>query len=556
MRTIFSTADKTVAYLGHDGLSKTTFSAWNFLERESEEYKSLNPEAHKKLKDATDFQGDLEDVEIDVLSRVWFRRVWVLQEVVVSKRIVLVCGSRSVSWDDFCQLVLLKPRLHDRYGLSVGKRDLYSYVKNLFLCRCVFQESIGHEKRLPPWYKSIQTAVDVDLSALALFHSARKLEATDTRDKIYSLLGISSRFSFAEFPVDYNMGFQSVCMNFARHYILTMESYDILSHADNSLSTQYESWVPNWLATSSVARTILSTLRPDDVQEEARRRLHIRADNSSFPRRNKRLRCFGSHIGTVQWSSKSIEVTGKAEIDFEKIKARFPQDEPAMNFELLREWERLGYGKAKLRIVRGKVPLQWMHMQEYVRENEDEHGDEHLYDNALARTFNELGILEQHLIMRSRQTVEWSSDDGSKVVDVIVDATSIVDGRSFAKFKPAGPVSTPLAVALVPKDTREDDLIVSITGARIPFVVREVPGDSRFATIESDSETTDCDEEIDDSYSETSDDCKIAGSRLPRRRFWLIGECLINNYGDYDSLKRHDDEEEKTSHDTIEFIFH
>jgi len=36
-----------------------------------------------------------------LLVRLWFTRVWVLQEVIGSQDAVLICGQRSVCWDDF-----------------------------------------------------------------------------------------------------------------------------------------------------------------------------------------------------------------------------------------------------------------------------------------------------------------------------------------------------------------------------------------------------------------------------------------------------------------------
>lgn len=94
-------------------------AAWNFLERECDD-RSLVAERPS----GSEFEGDFSDVEISVLSRPWFRRVWVFQEVVVSKRPLVQCGWRKTTWDSFCKVVLLRPRLNDTYGWSLSKKPL------------------------------------------------------------------------------------------------------------------------------------------------------------------------------------------------------------------------------------------------------------------------------------------------------------------------------------------------------------------------------------------------------------------------------------------------
>jgi hypothetical protein len=90
MRAIYSAAQETIIYLGDEDGGNTCHSAWNFLERHSQWAINENQDIDYTLPTAPEnilqFRGDLEDVEIDVLRRAWFRRVWVFQEVVVSRK--------------------------------------------------------------------------------------------------------------------------------------------------------------------------------------------------------------------------------------------------------------------------------------------------------------------------------------------------------------------------------------------------------------------------------------------------------------------------------------
>jgi hypothetical protein len=90
MRDIYSKAERTVIYLGIDDGGNTLLAAWNFPERECND-RTLVAE----LPSTAEFEGDLTDVEISVLSRPWSRRVWVFQEVIVSRQPLMQCGWRK-----------------------------------------------------------------------------------------------------------------------------------------------------------------------------------------------------------------------------------------------------------------------------------------------------------------------------------------------------------------------------------------------------------------------------------------------------------------------------
>ncbi|CAI0644326.1 unnamed protein product [Colletotrichum noveboracense] len=144
MRDIYASSTETVIYLGNDDGGTTNLSAWNLLERLS--IWALNDQGNKdfdrpsKLQQSlTKFKGSIEDVEIAVLSQPWFSRVWVLQEVVVSKAVSIQCGPRGIPWNDFCKIILLQPRSENeliQYKVcskldALTKRPIISYTSDL-----------------------------------------------------------------------------------------------------------------------------------------------------------------------------------------------------------------------------------------------------------------------------------------------------------------------------------------------------------------------------------------------------------------------------------------
>jgi hypothetical protein len=75
MRDIYMKASKTIIYLGNNDGSNTCASAWNFLQRKSDWIRKGDPEFHSFLCADNSFRGGLEDVEVEVLNRPWFRRI-------------------------------------------------------------------------------------------------------------------------------------------------------------------------------------------------------------------------------------------------------------------------------------------------------------------------------------------------------------------------------------------------------------------------------------------------------------------------------------------------
>ncbi|KAL2289931.1 hypothetical protein FJTKL_01210 [Diaporthe vaccinii] len=118
MRNIFSAASETIIWLGPAG-GNTSVAAWNLLERHSSWALNDRRERDHTLpakleEDLLSFRGEFRDVEIDVLSRPWFKRLWVFQEAVLSRTLSIQCGYRRISWDDFSKTVLQSERHHDR----------------------------------------------------------------------------------------------------------------------------------------------------------------------------------------------------------------------------------------------------------------------------------------------------------------------------------------------------------------------------------------------------------------------------------------------------------
>ncbi|KAK4454877.1 heterokaryon incompatibility protein-domain-containing protein [Podospora aff. communis PSN243] len=102
----------------------------------------------------------------EIFARAWFRRVWILQEVFCAKRASVICGRKTVPTETF----VMMPRL-----MSINPGIHVQSVLDIML-GCLRRHSWRSQE------PDLQT----------LLRRFRASEATDPRDKIYALLGISS----------------------------------------------------------------------------------------------------------------------------------------------------------------------------------------------------------------------------------------------------------------------------------------------------------------------------------------------------------------------------
>jgi hypothetical protein len=336
MKAIYSKAVETVVYLGPRTDSNTGDSAWNFLERNSEWIKSTNPSLYTAQNAKEYFRGGLEDVEIDILSRPWFQRVWVLQEVVVSTAVFIQCGRSKIAWDDFCKVVLTEPRFNGQYGWSFGDKNLYALVENMFKSRCAFQIKTGNQDRVPTWSPYGEASRDYDNSILATLTRARPLQATDPRDKIYALLGISAALDSKsdEIKIDYRKSYNQVYADFARSMIDT-GSYDIFGYLTNRRVKS--PWYPDWHMEKSTP-VVHTALPLEDHARQQARRAEVQANHRWI--NYKRLPCCkGRLIGVVLSLGLHIGLTYNDELGFEKIREQMGNQGEQVNQVILDMWQ-------------------------------------------------------------------------------------------------------------------------------------------------------------------------------------------------------------------------
>jgi len=172
------------------------------------------------------------------LSRPWFRRAWIIQEVVVPKNgIVILCGDIEIRWTKFltAALTLLTNERYDR-----KLQEFLQPIQNI--------HNLAAEDGL--W----------DLSSLLLM--TRPARATDPRDKVFAFLGLCGETEQPDkwpgaLRPDYSRSIKEVFRDATRYCIETSKSLSVLYALHHVVSQPIgknlglPSWVPRWDAEHS-----------------------------------------------------------------------------------------------------------------------------------------------------------------------------------------------------------------------------------------------------------------------------------------------------------------
>ncbi|KAI1861110.1 hypothetical protein JX265_009729 [Neoarthrinium moseri] len=168
-----------------------------------------------------------------LLQRPYWKRMWVFQEIVLSKRAVVHCGIFQASWP--CFRALDKVSGDQRLWAQIQVKEPWV----LELRRALFGIA--------------QFCMDRDDGERIdnVLHPTRSLKATDPRDKLYALLGVCKLPRDFNFAADYSQPLVQVYTNFAESLIRMDHDLSILLTAGiwdprNGPEVGLPSWVPDF----------------------------------------------------------------------------------------------------------------------------------------------------------------------------------------------------------------------------------------------------------------------------------------------------------------------
>lgn len=180
MGEIYSSSKRTVIWLGEGGfLSREAFRACSML--------ASNYSGSAALSNPTTVARpwDPPFVILLLLRRSYFTRVWIIQEVALSRDILLACGSNTLSWWDFAigAAIILTAGMGSKGAAGIG---------NILVARALLPWAPEIRQSDPAWIfqtlKQTELPQAKDILAMAILF--RRSHATDPVDKIFSLLGL------------------------------------------------------------------------------------------------------------------------------------------------------------------------------------------------------------------------------------------------------------------------------------------------------------------------------------------------------------------------------
>ena len=216
MKDIYSCATSVLIYAGEACSSSDLFL--EYLKTAQRSIYSRRGIDSPKLRLPEDRKKVLHQAAKEFLSRKWFQRVWVVQEVALARRVTMMAGDKSVDWSNFST-----GRFRE-LGLPFFARD-------------------GTIPAVLRWEKGKKG--DNLLEAL---HICRSAQATDPRDKFYAVTGLLvQNWVFAP---DYRMPWEFVFTNLAACSVWEDKDLGMLQHVRGTGSQSLPSWVPDWTVRS------------------------------------------------------------------------------------------------------------------------------------------------------------------------------------------------------------------------------------------------------------------------------------------------------------------
>jgi hypothetical protein len=241
MRDIYETATRVIIYLGEDedGSSQIPGTCTKILEAVAKftslagsehlaTHQLIIPRANYASLGLPEIHSPVWEAFRKLLSRPWFLRVWIIQEAVVCKSAEVICGSWKLDWKLFITSFELAIAA-DMPILGGGGPSRASAGRLLF-----FMKVLGSgEPKFTPW------------KLIHLLHRCRIANATNPKDYVFGLLGLSIEAQEPTLLPNYSESVQQVYCRYASYLI---EQGDGIAVLYNSCSAMHglPSWVPNW----------------------------------------------------------------------------------------------------------------------------------------------------------------------------------------------------------------------------------------------------------------------------------------------------------------------
>ncbi|QDS74898.1 hypothetical protein FKW77_003802 [Venturia effusa] len=242
MTRIYTSARRTIVWLGQP--QPMTEAALLFLLEAEKTKQRSNKDTDvmewiaAKLRD--DDLGQIHEALSNFFSNTWFSRVWIQQEFAVSSDVIFVYGRFEIASETIQSAISAVHSIID---------NVYGLYNNTDQAWKLFHLRKEHRDNLPK-----------SSLPLLLYYNFGRLEASDPRDHIFSLLGLVDVDEGKLVKVDYDASVENVFITTMTHCLehYPKSTFRLLSLVGYCPQGKYRkalpSWVPDFSSTSVLTR--------------------------------------------------------------------------------------------------------------------------------------------------------------------------------------------------------------------------------------------------------------------------------------------------------------
>ncbi|KAG9234733.1 heterokaryon incompatibility protein-domain-containing protein [Amylocarpus encephaloides] len=243
MAMIYSNAEIVAIWLGTD--EDDSARAIDFLDTLSTKGSSI--EEFSNLVESEAGKSNIAAV-VSLFERSYWTRLWVVQEILHAKDIMVYCGSKNVPWSVYTRAsdIFSQYKRQIEYYFPGGQRDTRRH--SLSLNQFSYSQVLAYEG--PRSFLDLKSFLNSgDASLLKVLRACRSKLSSEPKDKLFGILGISAE-ARKDFPPDYNQSVKDVYTQIVDTLIETTDSLDVICDAIHfpihTSSANLPSFVPDW----------------------------------------------------------------------------------------------------------------------------------------------------------------------------------------------------------------------------------------------------------------------------------------------------------------------
>lgn len=242
MKRIYSKAASVVVWLGPENQSSR--AAMDLIIERN--WPEGGDDALKRKKLLENNENNLKGLS-EIFQRSWWKRIWIVQEVVAARELVIMCGTDILPW------------AFVRRACNEIKQGEFSSGEKAKLLR-----SSGYRN-----YTALDNfrARRGTMSLTKYLQCTKDYEASDMRDKLYALIGVASDISPEDIVPDYTKATREVFLDLVRFLVTRRRNLDIISSGrlcrpllttpqspgqEFGSAQSTPSWMPDWRVSRSL----------------------------------------------------------------------------------------------------------------------------------------------------------------------------------------------------------------------------------------------------------------------------------------------------------------